>query len=557
MNGLQTRDISAQSFQQQRNPNGTALNGAFILGDNFRDFKRDLEVGKMNSFSNTQNQPNFNDTFSQQQQQIKPTISDKPRTPFTYTPIRQLSQNSSSTTLSTPPYTKIVQSNQQQQQHLQQQQHYQQQQQPSYPNNTIQSYSNIPTPPTVTLQQFNELSHEIHELKMVLTKSLQTQNEMQNKIIEYNKLIAEQEKVIRMSNYKLNEHDSKLTEILLSFNNYLQINEKSSTTINEVQKKLDNCINKTELTDLRSTVYTLNKNNETNINELSNSITTLNLKINEFSQENETYQKFTLEKIQNVQKDAMESRLEQQNELIKLEESKEARLTAQFNQLRNNIGLVEKNLQEETEFRKKMIDTLREEVLESFQRHEEKFKKAEKIMLETENNIITVNKDFMTTVNELISKNNEKYEMELRAIRSIIEAGLTKANMKLENEIKTNEQNLIQVKSDMFEQKTQITEIDNFIKDTIQNMEKKFENAKQTNQDYFTKFDLLSNTLDKYMKENLSLINAKCEELTNAYKKEIADGLGELRDVVQGNKEETGKQYEDLKERIGDVKALA
>ena len=119
MNGLQTRDISAQSSQQQRNLNGTALNGAFILGDNFRDFKRDLEVGKMNSFSNTQNQPNFNDTFSQQQQQLKPTISDKPRTPFTYTPIRQLSQNSSSTTLSTPPYTKIVQPNQQQQPHLQ------------------------------------------------------------------------------------------------------------------------------------------------------------------------------------------------------------------------------------------------------------------------------------------------------------------------------------------------------------------------------------------------------------------------------------------------------
>ena len=547
MNGLQTRDISAQSQQQQRNPTGTALNGAFILGDNFRDFKRDLEVGKMNNFSVPQSQANLNDTFSQQQ--LRPALSDKPRTPFTYTPIRQLSQNTSSTTLSTPPpYTKIVQPNQQQQQQYQQQQQ-------SYRNDTIQRY---PSPaPTVTLQQFNELSQEIRELKMVLSKSLQTQNEMQNKIIEYNKLIAEQEKVIRMSNYKLNEHDSKLTEILLSFNNYLQINEKSSTTINEVQKKLDNCISKAELTDLRSTVYTLNKNNETNINELSSSITTLNLKINEFSQENETYQKFTLEKIQNVQKDAMESRLEQQNELIKLEESKEARLTAQFNQLRNNIGMVEKNLQEESDYRKKMIDTLREEVLESFQRHEEKFKKAEKIMLETESNIITVNKDFMTTVNELISKNNEKYEMELRTIRSLIEAGLTKANMKLENEIKANEQNLNQVKSDMFEQKTRITEIDNFSKDTIQNMEKKFENAKQTNQDYFTKFDLLSNTLDKYMKENLSLINTKYEELTNAYKKEIADGLGELRDVVEGNKEETGKQYEDLKERIGDVKALA
>ena len=69
--------------------------------------------------------------------------------------------------------------------------------------------------------------------------------------------------------------------------------------------------------------------------------------------ENEQYQKFTLEKIKTVQTEAVESRLQQQNELIKMDESKENRINAQFAQVKNMVDITNKNLIEETDFRKK------------------------------------------------------------------------------------------------------------------------------------------------------------------------------------------------------------
>ena len=50
--------------------------------------------------------------------------------------------------------------------------------------------------------------------------------------------------------------------------------------------------------------------------------------------ENEQYQKFTLDKIKNVQNEAVESRLKQQNEVIKSDESKEKRINTEFAQVK-------------------------------------------------------------------------------------------------------------------------------------------------------------------------------------------------------------------------------
>ena len=53
----------------------------------------------------------------------------------------------------------------------------------------------------------------------------------------------------------------------------------------------------------------------------------------------------------------------------------------------------------------------------------------------------------LQSFNELISKNNEKYNFELKSIRSLIEAGLTKVDIKMEKDLKTYEENFTILKS--------------------------------------------------------------------------------------------------------------
>jgi hypothetical protein len=402
----------------------------------------------------------------------------------------------------------------------------------------------------------NHIYQEINNLKIMISKSMKNQNEMQNKIIEYNKIINEQENIIRLNNLKLNEHDNKLTEILLSFNNYIQLNEKTSIIINDFQKKLDNCVNNTDFTDLKSTMYNLNKVNESKINEMSSIYEDMNNKLTEMGKENENYQKFTLEKIKTIQKDSMETRLQQQNELIKMEDSKENRINAQFSQIKNLLTLSDKNIKEETEFRKNMINDLRNEILNIFAQKDDQICKLEKTQLETEKNLISLNKDYITSFNELINKHNEKYNYELKSIRSLIEAGLTKVDIKMEKDLKVYEENLTILKSNILEQKTNIANLDTFIKDSINEIENKMEVSKGANSDYFNKFDLLSSSFNQFMKECLNTIEKNKTETENKLMEIIEKKIGEVNLKIKNNSEANDKHFNDLESKITDMQNL-
>ncbi len=507
-----------------------------ILGDNIRDYKKYLEIEKMNSNSGNSlsltNGNNTNNSFNNTNLSSFSSTTNSSRVPFTYTPMRKgdSSNNLPITPIQNTNLNRPLSNNQMN----------------YYPNNTNFQQNNVNT-------FGSDVYKEIQNLKNLISKSFQNQSEMQEKIIEYNKIIAEQEKIIRINNIKLNEHDSKLTEILLSFNNYLQLNEKSSTIVNEVQKRLEECVKNLDFNELKGTVYTFNKNNENKINELFHSLGDLNLKMTEMGKENEQYQKFTLDKIKTVQTEAVESRLQQQNELIKLDESKENRINAQFAQVKNMVDITNKNLNEESEYRKKMINDVRNEFLQIFSKHDEQMTKLEKTQLETEKNLISLNKDYMKTFNDLISKHNEKYTLEFKSIRSLLEAGLSKVETKMSDNNKIYDEAITALKENIQEQKIHLSDFENFVKESINGIEKKYEEIQELNKQYFNKLDLLSSTLDNYMKENNELIATKEKEIKESLTKIFKEETEQIKNEIRNNDDNTTKKISDLNERVNDI----
>ena len=520
-----------------------------IAGDNIRDYKKYLEIQKMNNGANSNNftnqnnnniinnNLNGNNSTNQVNNPMNITAnSNNNRVPFVITPMKRPPTGDSSQNTRLNNRTMSQTSN-----------NINLNEKLILDDNNNNNNNNMDN---------NHIYQEINNLKIMISKSLKNQNEMQNKIIEYNKIINEQENIIRLNNLKLNEHDNKLTEILLSFNNYIQLNEKTSIIINDFQKKIDNCVNNTDFTDLKSTMYNLNKMNESKINEMSNIYEDMNNKLSEMGKENENYQKFTLEKLKTIQKDSMETRLQQQNELIKMEDSKENRINAQFNQIKSLLSLSDKNIKEETEFRKNMINDLRNEILNIFAQKDDQICKLEKTQLETEKNLISLNKDYITSFNELINKHNEKYNFELKSIRSLIEAGLTKVDIKMEKDLKVYEENLTILKSNILEQKTNIANLDTFIKDSINEIENKMEVSKGTNSDYFNKFDLLSSSFKQFMEESLNIIKKNKEETENKLMKIIEKKIEEVNQKIQKNSEHYDKQFNDIESKLKDFEKM-
>ena len=564
--------------------------GSRITGDNYRDYKKYLEIQKMNSGSNyiflnnnakninnnnlninnnsnfnNNNNANINNTINNkninkinndnQSNKSNPmnitTNSTNSRVPFVYIPMNR------------PPSSDITKKNninmEEENQLL-----YQNNNKTLNPNSNYSNLNYIDNLDDNKNTFFDEnggekitnsqILSEIKNLKMILSKTMKNQTEAQNKIMEYDKIINEQENIIRLNNLKLNEHDNKLTEILLSFNNYLQLNEKTSMIINDAQKKMDNFVKNSDFIDLKSTMYNLNKENENKLVELNSLCGDLDNKMTEMGKENESYQKFTLEKMKQIQKDSMETRLQQQNELIKMEEAKDNRINAQFSQLKNLISINDKNIKEEQEYRKTMINDLRNEILNIFAEKDDQINKLEKNQLETEKNLISLNKDYIQSFNELISKNNEKYNYELKSIRSLIESGLTKVDIKMEKDLKTYEENLTILKSNILEQKTNIANLDTFIKESINEIENKMELSKGTNNDYFNKFDLLSTNFKQFMEESLNIINSKTKEVDDNLKKLIGDEIQKVNDKFKINTEQNEKHFNDIDEKLNEMK---
>ena len=527
-----------------------------ITGDNYRDYKKYLEIQKMNNGNNNfflNNNANTNNNtinnrignrtnenqINQQNNQMNITAnSTNSRVPFVYIPMNRppSSDSTKKNYINTEDENRLYLNNNN-----------------SINNQNISENLNENKKLDGNISN-NQLLTEINNLKMMLSRTMKNQTETQNKIMEYDKIISEQENIIRLNNLKLNEHDNKLTEILLSFNNYLQLNEKTSMIINDTQKKMDNFVKSSDFIDLKSTVYTLNKENENKIMELNSLCGDLDNKVTEMGKENENYQKFALERMKQIQKDSMDTRLQQQNELIKMEDARDNRINAQFSQLKNLISINDNNIKEEQEYRKTMINDLRNEILNIFGEKDDQISKLERNQLETEKNLISLNKDYIQSFNELINKNNEKYNFELKSIRSLIEAGLTKVDIKMEKDLKTYEENFILLKSNILEQKTNLANLDTYLKESINDIENKMEMTKGTNNDYFSKFDLLSTSFKQFMEESLNIINSKTKEVDDKLTKLIGDEIHKVDEKIEINSKQNEKHFNDIDEKLSEMK---
>jgi hypothetical protein len=193
-------------------------------------------------------------------------------------------------------------------------------------------------------------------------------------------------------------------------------------------------------------------------------------------------------------------------------------------------------------------------MLTIFGEKDDQLSKLEKSQLETEKNLISLNKDYIQSFNELINKNNEKYNYELKTIRSLIEAGLTKVDIKMEKDLKTYEENFTILKSNILEQKTTIANLDTYLKESINDIENKMELEKGTNTDYFSKFDLLSTSFKQFMEESLKIINSKTKEVDDKLTKLIGDEIHKVDEKIKINSEQNEKHFNDNDEKLVEMK---
>ena len=402
----------------------------------------------------------------------------------------------------------------------------------SNPNNTI-NYGNPSQRSQSALMNYNEIQNfnnsatfsiennnnnyiisEIKNIKQLIKNQFQNQNELQNKIIDYNRIISQQENIIRMNSSKINEQDTKLTNILMSFNNYLKFQEKTTGIINDCQNKIENSLLPINVfNEFQNNILSNNENVNDKIATLFNLHDKNNTFINGVKQESGNFQEFTLGKIKFIEDKLDNAISEIKTENLNFIKKQSENLNQKINQVKKLTELVENNLNEEVKNRKLQNEKFYNDIYKLLAIYDEKFKKVEKDGLETEKNLIAMIKDYVKTLKDLMNKNQENNNTEFKSIRSIIEGGFIKVENEANKEYASIKENFSLLKSDINENRTIIDELESYLKDSIKslndNLNKNIDDVKAIND----KVNNINNDFDKFNNNNEIMIDNKIKSI--------------------------------------------
>lgn len=129
----------------------------------------------------------------------------------------------------------------------------------------------------------NAIIAEINNLKKLVKKLYEGHTDTQMRINDYSKIFSEQESVSRINNIKINEHDSKITEILMTFNNYLNLNDQSTKALYDLTNNYDSVAKKADIMDIKNKFNNFDKVMESRLMEISGKYEDLIMKYQEIS----------------------------------------------------------------------------------------------------------------------------------------------------------------------------------------------------------------------------------------------------------------------------------
>jgi BMFP domain-containing protein YqiC len=147
-----------------------------------------------------------------------------------------------------------------------------------------------------------------------------------------------------------------------------------------------------------------------------------------------------------------------------------------------------------------------------YQNIDEKLAFNEKNNLETEKKMLNYSKEYIGGIRELMSQSQQKTEIEIRALKSILEANIARLDGRLEETLKVVEDSTGEVKSIHKEVRNQYNDLDGFMRENFDGIENKLVNNSAEIERSKEKIKKLSQTIKLLLNDNVQLIESKIAE---------------------------------------------
>ena len=411
-------------------------------------------------------------------------------------------------------------------------------------NNNIISYQNM--------------MKEIRELKLSLKNQLLSQNELEKKLIDSYRLISQQDNIIRLNSSKMNEHDLKLTNLLNSFNNFLKIQEKTSNIMNDCQEKINNKLlpinvftsfksqmlsNNSAIKENFDKLFSYNDNTEIILEDLKNTDkNNLNLLLNKIKIINDKEESFFLEK---------------HEENLNYIKDHDNIILAQINQLKQLTEKTQIQIEEEKNLRKINNDKMLKDIINYVEnKYEEKFQIMEKNILETEKNLVNMNRDYVKTFKEIMNKQKDGNEIEFHNLKNMFEIGIKNSQTLYDKDINEVKKLMTELKGEINDNNRNIEKMEGFVNENVKIMRESKINGDKSLEDFSKKMSRLDKDLNRLLEDTKKQLEKTLENSITKASARMEKFETNINDIIISKLHPYDTYIQDLKERDSQLQKM-
>ena len=411
-------------------------------------------------------------------------------------------------------------------------------------NNIILSYQN--------------LMKEIRELKLSLKNQLINQNELEKKLIDSYKLLSQQDNIIRLNASKINEHDLKITNVLNSFNNFLKIQEKTNNIINDCQDKVNNKLLPVNIfTTFKSQILANNLSVKENLDKIISYNDNTELILQDLKNTDQNNLNLLLNKIKIISDKEENFFLEKHEENLNYIKDHDNIILSQINQVKQINENIQMQIAEEKKLRKINNDKILKDVINFINnKYEEKFQIMEKNLLETEKNLVNMNKDYVKSIQGIINKQKDTNELELQNLKNMIELGLKNNQTIYDKDIDEMKKLMTEIKGDINENKRTVEKIDGFVNENMKIMRDYRIDGDKTIEGFSNKIKKIEQNAIKSYEDTKIDIEKKLEDSLNKFTERIEKYENNISDLLKAKFHPYDSYIKDLKEQDAQLEKM-
>ena len=409
-----------------------------------------------------------------------------------------------------------------------------------------------------TALSYQNLMKEIRELKLSLKNQLINQNELEKKLIDSYKLLSQQDNMIRLNTSKIDEHDLKITNVLNSFNNFLRIQEKTSNLINDCQDKVNNKLLPINVfTTFKSQILNNNISIKQNFEKIFSYNDNTELILQDLKTTDQNNLNLLLSKIKIISDREKDFFLEKHEENLNYIKDHDNVIQSQINQYKQITENVRAQIEEEKNLRKLNNDKMMKDIFNYIEnKYEEKFQIIEKNILETEKNLVNMNKDYVKSFQGILNKQKEGNDLELVNLKNMIELGLKNNQNIYDKDINEMKKLMTEIKGDLNEYKRTVEKLDGFVNENMKIMKEYRINGDKTIEEFGNKMKKLEQDTIRQYEETKKKMTKDMEDSLKKIGERIEKYENNINDLIVSKMHPYDNHIKDLKEQDAQLQKM-